>query len=316
MPRVFTIPVRDFQAFRDFSILLDGSQNSRIDQEAAITQPAGQWWVDGYCEVCEADRELLVDYQYGGDRVNWRERLECSGCCLNNRMRAALALAKMRLSPDAHIYLTENVTPLYRQTAKVFSRVIGSEFMPEVPLGKQRDRIRSEGITQLIYRQAAKVFSKVIGSEFMPEVPLGKQRDGIRSEDITQLTFGEQFDAVMTFDVLEHVPDYRQGLREFARVLKPGGWLIMTVPYDLSAPETLVRAILVGGKIVHLERPEYHGDPMNGDGILSFYTFGWSLLDDLREVGLNPQLEFFWSRRHAYVGGLQFIIVAQKRGAS
>ena len=278
MPRVFTIPVRDFQAFRDFSILLDGSQNSRIDQEAAITQPAGQWWVDGYCEVCEADREFLVDYQYGGDRVNWRERLECSGCCLNNRMRAALALAKMRLSPDAHIYLTENVTPLYRQTAKVFSRVIGSEFMPEVPLGKQRD--------------------------------------GIRSEDITQLTFGEQFDAVMTFDVLEHVPDYRQGLREFARVLKPGGWLIMTVPYDLSAPETLVRAILVGGKIVHLERPEYHGDPMNGDGILSFYTFGWSLLDDLREVGLNPQLEFFWSRRHAYVGGLQFIIVAQKRGAS
>lgn len=275
---MFTVPVRDFQAFKDFSILLDGSQNSRIAQETAITQPDGQWWVDGYCEVCEADREFLVDYQYGGDRVNWRERLECNGCYLNNRMRAALALAKMRLSPDAQVYLTENVTPLYRQTTRVFSRVIGSEFMPDVPLGEQRD--------------------------------------GIRSEDVTQLTFGEQFDAVMTFDVLEHVPAYRQGLREFARVLKPGGWLIMTVPYDLSAPKTLVRAVSVEGKIVHLEQPEYHGDPMNGDGILSFYTFGWSLLDDLREVGLAPQVEFFWSRRHAYVGGLQFIIMAQKKGGS
>jgi len=273
---MFTIPVRDFQSFREFSILLDGSQTSRIAQENAITQSEGQWWVDGYCEVCEADRQFLVDYQYGGDHVNWRERLECNGCHLNNRMRAALALAKTRLDSNADIYLTENVTPLYRE--------------------------------------AAKLFPNVIGSEFMPGVPLGEERDGIRSEDVTQLTFGEQFDAVMTFDVLEHVPAYRQGLREFARVLKPGGWLIMTVPYDLTAIKTLVRAVSVDDKIVHLEPPEYHGDPMNGNGILSYYTFGWSLLDDLREVGMTSQLEFFWSRDQAYVGGLQFIIVAQKSG--
>ena len=271
---MFTIPVRDMESFRDFSILLDGSAQMRTQQELAVTQPEGQWWIEGHCEVCDADRQFLADYQYGGDFVNWRERLECSGCLLNNRMRAALALAKTRLKPNARVYLTERVTPLYRETAKAFS--------------------------------------EVIGSEYMPDVPRGEERDGIRSEDVTRLTFGEQFDAVMTFDVMEHVPDYRQGLREFARVLKPGGWLIMTVPYNLGDARTTVRATIVDGKILHLETPEYHGDPMNGNGILSFYTFGWSLLEDLRAVGLSPQLEFYWSRNQAYLGGLQFIIVAQK----
>ena len=215
---MFTIPVCNLESFADFSILLSGSAQSRAAEELALTQPDGQWWIDGYCEICAADRQFLVDYQYGGDFVNWRERLECSGCFLNNRMRAALGLAKTRLKPDASVYLTERVTPLYRETAKVFS--------------------------------------EVVGSEYMPDVPVGEERDGVRSEDVTNLTFGEQFDAVMTFDVLEHVPDYHQALREFARVLKPGGWLIMTVPFNLGSPQTTVRAAIVDGEILHMETPE------------------------------------------------------------
>ena len=39
-----------------------------------------------------------------------------------------------------------------------------------------------------------------------------------------------QFDLVATLDVIEHVQDDRATLRECYRVLKPGGWLLVTVP--------------------------------------------------------------------------------------
>ena len=38
------------------------------------------------------------------------------------------------------------------------------------------------------------------------------------------------FDAVLASDVLEHIEDHRQALSEIARVLKPGGAAIITVP--------------------------------------------------------------------------------------
>ena len=43
-----------------------------------------------------------------------------------------------------------------------------------------------------------------------------------------------QFDAVVASEVLEHLHDSQRaaGLREIARVLKPGGWFLGTVPYN------------------------------------------------------------------------------------
>jgi SAM-dependent methyltransferase len=40
----------------------------------------------------------------------------------------------------------------------------------------------------------------------------------------------EEFDVVIAFDVLEHVPDFRSALKEVHRVLKPEGYAIFTVP--------------------------------------------------------------------------------------
>ena len=39
--------------------------------------------------------------------------------------------------------------------------------------------------------------------------------------------------------------------------------------------------------IRHLEPAELHGNPLSTDGILAFYHFGWSLLEDLRTVGFS-----------------------------
>ena len=37
-------------------------------------------------------------------------------------------------------------------------------------------------------------------------------------------------DLLIAADVLEHVPDHIQGMREIFRVLMPGGWALLTVP--------------------------------------------------------------------------------------
>ena len=47
----------------------------------------------------------------------------------------------------------------------------------------------------------------------------------------TSLPFpDEQFDIVLSFDVLEHIPDTDAHVAEVRRVLKPGGWLLLQTP--------------------------------------------------------------------------------------
>ena len=45
-------------------------------------------------------------------------------------------------------------------------------------------------------------------------------------------------DLVLACDVLEHVPDDRRALSELARVLRPGGWAILTVPQKDNLAKT------------------------------------------------------------------------------
>jgi SAM-dependent methyltransferase len=53
------------------------------------------------------------------------------------------------------------------------------------------------------------------------------------SGDATDLPFDdERFDAVTMFDLLEHVPEDREAIREAFRVLRPGGFLIVSTPNE------------------------------------------------------------------------------------
>src|ERR1700722_1530728 len=112
-----------------------------------------------------------------------------------------------------------------------------------------------------------------------------RRPDGAVCEDVTALTFdNESLDLIVSSDVLEHVPSLDQAFSETARVLRPGGAHLFTVP---PRAKTRKRAEIIDGKTHHIETPEYHLDPLSPQGILAF----WDVGPDLPQVILCPPLD-------------------------
>lgn len=216
---------------------------------------------EGWCGICD----LFTDFWYQTDpstSIDLREEMACTICGLSARMRAALGIVlEVAPSREARIYSTEQATPGFRCLAGRYPNAIGSEYFSE----DQRTRLES-------YLEALMGWP-------MP----------LRFEDATHLDMSDDsVDVLMSCDVLEHVPDHRAALEEFGRVIRPGGHLVLTVPF-LDADETsMLRArIDENGVIEHLLEPEYHGDPVCAEGILAYHSFGWSLLQDVRSAGFT-----------------------------
>lgn len=48
--------------------------------------------------------------------------------------------------------------------------------------------------------------------------------------DHSAIPAGETFDLVCAFEVLEHLEDDRAGLREWRELIRPGGWILLSMP--------------------------------------------------------------------------------------
>jgi SAM-dependent methyltransferase len=259
----------------------------RASFEADLVPAADRFLIAGYCAICKCAQTFIVDFLYApasgdGTKIpNWRERLICRQCKLPNRVRAMLDFLEhtLRLNPNDTIYVTEQTTPLYHHLRRRFPNTIGSEFLDDgTPFGK---------------------------SNWLR----------IRNEDLTNLSLADSsVNLIWTSDVLEHVPNYARAIGECFRILKPGGTLVISVPFILDSAETLVRARMgAEGAVEHVLPPEYHADPVSARGTLCYYHFGWDLLDTLKSAGFRDSaLYFYWSCRRGYLGGLQFLISATK----
>jgi SAM-dependent methyltransferase len=259
----------------------DTLMRTAIESYWSSQAAVGPQLLPGMCRCCRRATTFELDLQYSDGRTpNWRERLTCRHCGMNNRMRTCVDVfdAVNSGGKAAEVYMTEQVTPTFRHVAER-CQLVGSEFVD-------------------------------------PSLPSGTLVDGIRHEDLTALSFPDaSFDALLSFDVLEHIPDAHAALVEIARVLRPGGHLILTAPFDVMSPTNVRRAYLdSAGTIVHVLPPEYHGDPVQPErGILCFWSFGWETVQDLRSIGFrDAAIAMMWSAEAGYLGANLPVVVATR----
>jgi SAM-dependent methyltransferase len=62
--------------------------------------------------------------------------------------------------------------------------------------------------------------------------PMVNRHFHVIHEDITEPTLSKRYDAVTCISVLEHIPEHRAAVRGMLGLLRPGGRLILTVPYN------------------------------------------------------------------------------------
>lgn len=245
--------------------------------------------LDGFCVSCSRNVPLIVDMSSGGKKIgnlwkpNWRERLECPFCHLNNRQRLVAALFKQALEQldrhDSTIYFMEQVTPIFQWSLKTFPQ------------------------------------HEIIGSEYLGyEYPGGSIIKGVRHEDVMDLSFeDDSIDLIISNDVFEHVPQPELAFQECSRVLKPGRTMLSTIPFYDGRDTSVIRAKLEHGKVNYLLKPEYHGNPVSAEGSLVFTDFGWDLLDCILSSGFsNVELEIYASRTYGHLGNGQLVFRAVK----
>ncbi|MCY9872551.1 class I SAM-dependent methyltransferase [Vibrio barjaei] len=113
-------------------------------------------------------------------------------------------------------------------------------------------------------------------SYFLPERSLGEIiSPSCTVQNLEKLTFeDDSFDLFFTQDVMEHVFNPQRAFNEILRVIKPGGWHIFSTLRHVTQRCSKQRAKLVGGSVIHIKEPIYHGNPVDDKGALVTYDWG------------------------------------------
>ncbi len=285
-PSLETRRISSFEEYSDYTFGMQEIYKERWLAEKDLASPQEEFYLRGYCFACSKVSRFYVDFLFSHDRAgdlvlpNWRETLICQSCYLKNRLRATahLFVQECKAKKASKIYLTEQDTEL--------SRYLGAKY---------------DNITESEYLGGA------IGHD-----PSG--REIIRNEDLRDLSFlDNEFDYIISLEVLEHIPDFQKALEECFRCLRPGGVLLLTVPFAMTEKNITRARVAPDGRIEHLMEPEYHPAPRRPEGNLCYYHFGWELLDQLRQAGFrSSNALLYWSRDLCYLGVDLFHFVAEK----
>ena len=275
-------PLVDYR--REFEFLsewIDHKSRATALQPATITRALARLRSNGFHFYFLNEHAAARDITFPEEITGLREGLVYKG--LNSRLRAVLDELENHIGElpvhDAKIYVAEAISPFALLLKGRYPYFYGSEYAA------------NEATRNLLF-----------------PIPI---------EDLAALSMPEAtFNAVVINDVFEHLPDLPQVLSEIGRVLKPGGVLISTFPFNSTSEAAIVKARRRNGRIEHLMEPEYHGDWTGRRGSLVFEIPGWEILGQVRAAGFSSaKMVLYQSERHGvlcgYSGGI-WILVAIK----
>jgi len=239
----------------------------------------------GYCSICGYD---TIMYKYG-NRVT--ETFKCNRCGAIARNRhLAIVLCKLFAieKPYSMKMFVENSKSL-----DIF------EAQAKGPLNDYLKELKG-----------------YVCSEYDPDVQLGSSiQNGVRCEDLQNLTFNsETFDIVISQTVFEHILEPDLAWKEIARVLKPSGYHIFSIPFQ-NSQITERRVRMDNGEIVFIKPKVYHNDGVRKS--LVYTDYGLDLLDHLKDFGFSTKIYSFEeldSDHYRIEGG--YIFVSQKHRQS
>jgi len=156
---------------------------------------------------------------------------------------------------------------------------------------------------------------RYIQTGFFPEHPLGSMIGKLRNENLECQTFADElFDLVIHLDVLEHLFEPFQALREIRRTLVMGGKCIFSVPTECDRFDSVRLASKdCDGNIKTIGIPEYHANPQDSQGSLVTWRYGYNLpLLIARETGFDVEVRRIQSNRIAVNGQMTEIYILSK----
>jgi len=205
----------------------------------------------GWCPLCEKEVTFSSEQKW------FRDHLLCSSCGSIPRERALMHIIKMYYPNYRELTIHES-SPGNRGTSP---------------------KLRNE-------------CPNYSGSHFYSDMKIGEYHpvQKYQNQNLEKLTFDdESFDLFITQDVMEHIFNPEKAFREIARVLKPGGAHIFTVPIINKGKQSECWASLDdNGKIVHHHEPEYHGNPIDKKGSLVTMHWGYDLTDFIQQKAQTP----------------------------
>jgi len=134
--------------------------------------------------------------------------------------------------------------------------------------------------------------SQYTASHFYPDILPGEMhsKNKFRCENLEELTFpNESFDLFVSQDVMEHIFNPEKAFKEIARVLKPGGAHIFTVPLvNKEKASECWASMNEKGRIINHHEPEYHGNPIDKKGSLVTMHWGYDIADFIMLTAGTP----------------------------
>lgn len=206
----------------------------------------------GYCPICESDVDFISEYDW------LRDHFLCSKCGSIPRERALMSTIKTFYPHYKQLSIHESspgnrgVSPHLNVSCKDYST---SHYFPDIKPGEYHPTFKHQ------------------------------------CQNLEELTFDDNsFDLFITQDVMEHIFNPKLAFSEIARVLKPGGAHIFTVPIinKEKTSECWASRDEQGNIIYHHEPPEYHGNPVDNEGSLVTMHWGYDLAEFIQREANTP----------------------------
>jgi SAM-dependent methyltransferase len=234
--------------------------------------------LEGFCPICQLDTTFVATGSWLRDNL-WCQK--CEGGSIPRER--ALALVLERELPDWRNLSIHESSPI------------------------------SRGLSAKLIKCAP----RYVGSQLFPSGIRGELVNGWRNEDIECATFPDRtFDLVITQDVTEHVFNPARMFQDIFRTLRPGGIYLSTFPIHKSSvgPMVQLAGMSGDGEITYFrDPPEYHGNPIDSDGSLVTWEYGYDIHQKVAEwVPFQVEISRFCDAHHGILGEFTEVLLCRK----